>query len=82
MSFQKSNIGDKVTGDKVTGDKVTRGQSDRDKVTGDKVKGDKVQGNRIYVVLLVLSDKSATLCTCCKKGRNMYLCSTFTTGFE
>jgi hypothetical protein len=29
MSFQKSNIGDKVTGDKVTGDKMTRGQSDR-----------------------------------------------------
>jgi hypothetical protein len=34
MSFQKLNIGDKVTGDKVTGekvtgDKMTRGQSDR-----------------------------------------------------
>jgi hypothetical protein len=34
MSFQKSNIGVKVTGDKVTGDKVTG-----DKVTGDKVTG-------------------------------------------
>jgi hypothetical protein len=29
MSFQKSDIGDKVTGDKVTGDKVTGGQNDR-----------------------------------------------------
>jgi hypothetical protein len=29
MSFQKSNIGNKVTGDKVTGDKVTRGQNDQ-----------------------------------------------------
>jgi hypothetical protein len=28
MSFQKSDIGDKVTGDKVTGDKVTGGQND------------------------------------------------------
>jgi hypothetical protein len=29
MSFQKSNIGDKVKGDKLTGDKVTGGQNDR-----------------------------------------------------
>jgi hypothetical protein len=29
MSFQKLNIGYKVTGDKVTGDKVTGGQNDQ-----------------------------------------------------
>jgi hypothetical protein len=29
MSFQKSNIGDKVTGDKVTGDKMMGGQNDQ-----------------------------------------------------
>jgi hypothetical protein len=29
MSFQKSNLGDKVTGDKVTSGKVTRGQNDQ-----------------------------------------------------
>jgi hypothetical protein len=29
MSFQKSNIGDKVTGYKVNGDKVTGGQNDQ-----------------------------------------------------
>jgi hypothetical protein len=29
MSFQKLNIGDKVTRDKMTGDKVTRGQNDQ-----------------------------------------------------
>jgi hypothetical protein len=29
ISFQNSNMGDKVTGDNVTGDKVTRGQNDQ-----------------------------------------------------
>jgi hypothetical protein len=36
----------------------------------------------LYSLLLhVLSDKSATLCTCCEKGRDMGLRSTFTTCF-
>jgi hypothetical protein len=47
MSFQKSNIGDKVKGDKMTGDKVTRGQNDQGtKWPGDKMTGDKVTGGQ------------------------------------
>jgi hypothetical protein len=64
MSFQKSNIGDKVTGTKCPGtnwpgDKITRGQSDR----GQSDRGTKWPG---YEVTRVQSDRGQ-----CDRGQSV-----------